>query len=74
MEEKNNVKKFSKEFYEQRANKFQELFYKYTGIKPGTVITEEDIKYYSNAFNRISLYEGCTTVELTKALLNKKDV
>ena len=51
-------------------DKFKELFYRYTGIKPGTPITEEDIrKNRFGAFNRIAIYNGCTDEELVEALL-----
>lgn len=64
------IKKYSPEYYKQRATKFKELFYRYTGIKPGTPITEEDIrKNRFGAFNRIAIYNGCTDEELVEALL-----
>lgn len=64
------IKKYSPEWFEQRALKFRESFYKYTGIKPGTPITEKDIEEHRfGAFNKIAFYNGCTDEELTEALL-----
>lgn len=62
----------NEERIKKRAIKFKNLFYKYTGIEPGTKITEEDInKDDKFAFRLISAYELCSEQELREALLSE---
>lgn len=61
----------TEERIKKRAIKFKNLFYKYSGIEPGTKITEEDINKNDRlAFRLISAYELCSEQELREALLN----
>lgn len=68
---KENAILTNEERIKKRAIRFKNLFYIYTGIEPGTKITEADInrddKY---AFKLISAYEMCSEQELREALLN----
>lgn len=68
-EQNTEPKKYSEEWYEQENKRLKDLFYKETNIKPGTKITEEDIKKYWNEFERIGLYQGVIREALKEILL-----
>ena len=55
-------KKYSEEWYAQENKRLKDLFYKETHIKPGTKITEEDIKK--------SIIEICVNANMNKSDLS----
>jgi len=65
---------YEEELNKERANKYKNLFYRYSGIEPGTKLTEADIRNnWNTGFMRIRAFENCSENELLEALLNSSE-